>query len=673
MTAGNGHDRSGSHPGATPPRSKADVARGDRKPTSLPVRADDVPTALQDRPQWVAWRYVRKGKWTKVPIDPHTGRAASSTDPATWGTFREALDYHLAHPDTTDGIGFVFAEGGPFAGVDLDDSLTPDGTLKPWAEPLVTDLASYTEVSPSGAGVKVIVRGAWSSVAGGAKPRNKKRYADGEVEGYDRGRFFTVTGQRLPDTPGEIADAQDPLKRLYAAVFTADRGRGTATEQGGVSGVSGGSGLTADRGRGTATEAGATNGRAEAGGRGRASGFRARPGSPHDLTDDELLERVGRSKQGEKFRRLWSGDTSQYPSPSEADAALLGMLAFWTGPDRERLDRLFQRSGLFRKDKWGARPDYRQRTLDLVLEGKTEFYTPAARCGGRTSANGHGRNGEVPPGAPGGVPPATSSPPTGNDGPPATGYDMILGDFRQKYAPTFRRGAMLFSSALGRGVNRSEACFAGGIELMAQLARASDAPRNRDDLPRFFRNWAPVAWRDILDTLPDEQEGAEIDATAGEEFRGRVRDAFFSHVTIGERLDRSEVTETQRRSLIGWCRLWAKPGPWRPVRDYLCWIRKAAGGPAGGLRVAVRAELFGQAGRGSELAKLGQNSFTRLAERYGVGVAQKACGSRCVELDPEFLASLLAGPMDEWTDETGATARAREGAGKKSTEGGSAL
>src|SRR4051812_18375684 len=48
---------------------------------------DSIPDELKDRPHWVAWRYEqRENRSTKVPLDVHTGRRASSTDPATWAS-----------------------------------------------------------------------------------------------------------------------------------------------------------------------------------------------------------------------------------------------------------------------------------------------------------------------------------------------------------------------------------------------------------------------------------------------------------------------------------------------------------------------------------------------------------------------------------------------------------
>jgi putative DNA primase/helicase len=183
---------------------KATFERTEAKPKALDVIPDNIPAVLRELEQWVGWRYFRvrsreEGwKWSKLPVQAMTGRNAKSNDPKTWAPFDEALAYHQAHRSTVDGVGFVFAESDPFAGVDLDDSLDPaSGELRSWAAPIVRDLNSYTEISPSGTGVKVFVRGgvpAWCD-------RHKAQYGKGEVEVYSSGRFFVVTGRRLEVVP----------------------------------------------------------------------------------------------------------------------------------------------------------------------------------------------------------------------------------------------------------------------------------------------------------------------------------------------------------------------------------------------------------------------------------------------------------------------------------------
>lgn len=141
----------------------------------------------------MVWRYeARDGRWTKVPYDAQSGRKASSIDPDTWSSFAAALARYQAQRDRWAGIGLVFSEAGKLCGVDLDhsrDSVT--GEILPWAQPLVELLDSYTEVSPSGTGLKIFLE-AKPPIADGQGM--KKVYGEGVVEVYGRGRYFTVTG-----------------------------------------------------------------------------------------------------------------------------------------------------------------------------------------------------------------------------------------------------------------------------------------------------------------------------------------------------------------------------------------------------------------------------------------------------------------------------------------------
>ena len=122
-----------------------------------------IPEELKALPNWVCWKVViRKGKPTKPPVNPNTGKLADCSNPATWGTYDEALRYFEAHKNNSiAGTGFEFANS-DFAGVDLDhcrDEKT--GTTEPWAREIITKLNSYTELSPSGTGFHIFVRGSY--------------------------------------------------------------------------------------------------------------------------------------------------------------------------------------------------------------------------------------------------------------------------------------------------------------------------------------------------------------------------------------------------------------------------------------------------------------------------------------------------------------------------------
>jgi putative DNA primase/helicase len=148
-------------------------------PRILPVKAENIPEELKARPQWVVWKAVGD-KPDKIPYSARSGRKASSTDLLTWSTFQEALEAY--ENGDYAGLGFVFSSADPYSGVDLDDCVDTDGEIAGWALEIVRYFDSYTELSATGSGLHIIVRG--------EVPNRRK----GEVEVYSSKRFFTVTG-----------------------------------------------------------------------------------------------------------------------------------------------------------------------------------------------------------------------------------------------------------------------------------------------------------------------------------------------------------------------------------------------------------------------------------------------------------------------------------------------
>lgn len=174
-----------------------------------------IPAALIARPQWVVWRSEqRHGRQTKVPYNARTGQLAESDNPATWASFSEAS----AAAKDFDGIGYVFSDDDPYTGIDLDDCIANE-QIAPWAEALLLSLNSYSEVSPSGAGIKIWVEGKTPT---SAKPRKEKipatlipADAPGTIEMYPTKRFFTVTGWHVEGMPRDIRVANGALTGLY--------------------------------------------------------------------------------------------------------------------------------------------------------------------------------------------------------------------------------------------------------------------------------------------------------------------------------------------------------------------------------------------------------------------------------------------------------------------------
>lgn len=171
-----------------------------------------VPDDLVEVDQWVLWRNENR---TKIPYTA-AGRRASSTDPATWCSYEEALAAWHRNPRRWTGIGFVFHASDPFVGIDLDDSLDDDGNPKPWARGIVERFAdTYCEVSPSGHGLKLWCRGALPANVG------KVPIDDGGIEMYSHSRFFTVTGQSFRGAPQHVEDHASDVLALHAALTRA--------------------------------------------------------------------------------------------------------------------------------------------------------------------------------------------------------------------------------------------------------------------------------------------------------------------------------------------------------------------------------------------------------------------------------------------------------------------
>lgn len=153
-----------------------------------------IPTAMTSRRQWVR-RTARK-----VPVTT-TGKAASSTNVATWCSYRDAV-----RSKAGVGLGFVLAGDG-IACLDLDHCLV-GGEVAPWAQRILDRLpATYIEISPSGDGLHV-----WGRAIVG--PGRRIRIGGGAVEVYDRGRYITVTRNRFPGSPARLADISEVIASL---------------------------------------------------------------------------------------------------------------------------------------------------------------------------------------------------------------------------------------------------------------------------------------------------------------------------------------------------------------------------------------------------------------------------------------------------------------------------
>ena len=284
-----------------------------------------LPPAMTRLDHWIVWRVEeRNGKDTKIPVNPHTLKFGATDDPETWASYEKAAE---VAKDDEYGLGFVFTEEDDLVGIDLDDMRDPEtGEIDDDANEIIDRLDSYTEISPSGEGFHIIVKGDMPS------GRNRK----GGIEMYEDGRFFTVTGNRLPGTEPEVKRRDGPLRVVHHKFLKKSK---------------------VNRQRDTTSNR----------------------GSPElDLDDNEVLRKAKNSSNGKKFEALWNGITSGYDSHSEADLALCSYLAFWTGGDKQQMDDLFRKSGLYR-DKWDREHSsdgktYGEMTIDKAVATSTSFY-----------------------------------------------------------------------------------------------------------------------------------------------------------------------------------------------------------------------------------------------------------------------------------------------------------
>ena len=299
------------------------------------IRIQNIPEEMRRERRWVLWRYLKRGgKRTKVPFQTN-GMPARSTNENTWFGFDAVINAY--HNGDFAGIGFVLGDG--WAGVDLDDCVV-DGKLSHEAESLVRELDSYAEISPSGTGVKVFVTGCEPSKG----ERSKAMAGIGEVEVYSQGRYFTVTGQRLDIAAESVGDQATQISDLVERLVESKRTKKKPPAQ---------SPDLRDHLKPIGT----------------------------DLSDDDVLKIARGASNGAKFVALFDeGDVSAFDDDhSRGDFALCSMLVFYTGPDPDRVDRLFRRSKLFR-EKWDdMRGDrtYGRMTIENVIGSYDgDFYRP---------------------------------------------------------------------------------------------------------------------------------------------------------------------------------------------------------------------------------------------------------------------------------------------------------
>ena len=289
---------------------------------------DKLPAELKQYNNWVCWQAVLSptaddpNHIGKRPICAKTGDFASSTNPDTWCDF----DTAVKASEHYSGIGFVFTNT-PYFGVDLDklgEAIEDyqNGNTQNIIGEFVYCLRSYAELSQSGKGIHIICKG--------SLPARGRR--SGNVEMYETGRFFTMSGNVFADYPiSECTDSIKPLHEKYIGGGIEPQTAETPTVQ---------------------------------------------PYSALNVDIQDRLSKLRRSKQGSLFDSLMSGDIKNYGSQSEADLALCNILAFWLDRSAEAIDSVFRTSGLMRT-KWDRKQSgttYGALTIQKAIEDCSEIY-----------------------------------------------------------------------------------------------------------------------------------------------------------------------------------------------------------------------------------------------------------------------------------------------------------
>lgn len=171
----------------------------ERKPSALlELTPEKIPQALKDQPRWAPWTAIwkeKKGKYDKVPA-----WGLSTARPDKWLTYAAALAAYQADPVRFAGLGYVMTGPHGLVGIDLDRCVEGN-TIAPWAQKIVDDVGSYTELSPSETGLRIMVHGQavcdWNNHDIGV-----------EVYAGHTARFLTITGKRLHKSVAEVRAAQ---------------------------------------------------------------------------------------------------------------------------------------------------------------------------------------------------------------------------------------------------------------------------------------------------------------------------------------------------------------------------------------------------------------------------------------------------------------------------------
>jgi len=280
-------------------------------------------TELTKLDQWVG--SAENKKPLDVNLNPKfadKGSYAKSNDPETWATFEQARSAYNADGGLCH-VGFVFTDKDTFAAIDLDHCIDANGKLHPEARVIVNAVDSYTEISPSGDGLKIFVDDpiGWHGEGGDAEksPKTydvpwKELHKSAQLEIWSHGKYSTVTGN-IFEGRATITEKRTILKTIHKRYFK----------------------------KKPATVARASSN-----------------GKHNGLTEDKKIERL--CDRIPKFRGAFYDGVREGPSESEDDLRMAGWVARITD-DPDEIETIMRRSK-YERDKWDDNKKYLTTTIE---------------------------------------------------------------------------------------------------------------------------------------------------------------------------------------------------------------------------------------------------------------------------------------------------------------------
>jgi len=269
-------------------------------------------------PHFVVWKTQDiDGKPHKPPYSPIYHRLADTANPASWGTVDQALK--ALRTGSYNGIGFVFSNSDPYAGMDFDHCVGTNRSINKRERDIIDVLSTHTHYSPRD-GVHTLFEIDKKHFPG----HNRK---SGNVEFFKSNQYLTITPRLVANTPKTIEKRHVEASYVYLSLFPPEPGQDRNTK---------GDDAATELWTPAASTLTPVSKHTEHGGAAGSSGLRELP--PEAANDPEL-------------QRLLRGDTTGYASPSNADFVLALKLLHWTGDNEALTRKLFLQSGLYREGK----------------------------------------------------------------------------------------------------------------------------------------------------------------------------------------------------------------------------------------------------------------------------------------------------------------------------------